>query len=108
MRWEKGCDFQTGRAISRDRSSLLMALLRPPIRHTSVDEARLDVSMTQVILDKIDRLAGVCVVMSISECTRRHVGGRPEKRSKEIDVAARVRTFSFTRGETPHREVRNH
>jgi hypothetical protein len=51
-------------------------LASPPIRHASVDEARLDVSMTEVIRDEVDRLAGVGVVISISECTRRHVGAR--------------------------------
>ena len=34
-------------------------LASPPIRHASVDEARLDVSMTKVILYEVDRLAGV-------------------------------------------------
>ena len=51
-------------------------LASPPVRHAGVDEGRLDVSMAEVILDEVDRLAGVCVVISISECTRRHVGAR--------------------------------
>jgi hypothetical protein len=53
---------QLGTAISRDRSSLLMALLR---RHAGVDEARLDVSMTKVILYEVDRLARVKQVSPI-------------------------------------------
>jgi hypothetical protein len=46
--------------------------------------------MTEVILYEVDRLACVCMVISISECTRRHVGGgdQAEKRSRQIDVAA--------------------
>jgi hypothetical protein len=46
------CDF-SGPLKPVDRLAL------PPIRHASVDEARLDVSMTKVILYEVDRLAGV-------------------------------------------------
>jgi hypothetical protein len=31
----------------------------PPVRHAGVDEARFDVPVAEVILDEIDRLAGV-------------------------------------------------
>jgi hypothetical protein len=54
------CDF-SGPLERVDR------LASPPIRHPSVDEARLDVSMTKVILYEVDRLAGVGVVISISD-----------------------------------------
>ena len=58
---EKTADAtHAGSAISRDRSSLLMALHRRR-SDTSVGEARLDVSMTKVILDEVDRVACVCV-----------------------------------------------
>ena len=46
------------------------SLASPPIRHAGVDEARLDVSMTEVILYEVDRLA--CV-----EKVRRH--GMPHR-----------------------------
>jgi hypothetical protein len=34
-------------------------LASPPIRHASVDEARLDVAMAEVVLNEADRLACV-------------------------------------------------
>jgi hypothetical protein len=52
------CDFP-GTFQSADR------LASPPIRYTSVEEARLDLSMTKVILYEVDRLG--CV-----EKMRRH------------------------------------
>jgi hypothetical protein len=87
VKWERGRRVQTGTAISLDRSSLLIVLRRRR-SHPRVDEARLDVSMTKVILDEVDRLAGVCVVISISECTRTSGREQAEKRSRQIDVAA--------------------
>jgi hypothetical protein len=60
--------------VDSDRRRDLPGPLKPtdhlvpsPIRHLSVDEARLDVSMTKVILYEVDRLAGVGVVISISD-----------------------------------------
>jgi hypothetical protein len=47
-------------------------LASPPIRHASVDEARLDVSMTKVILYEVDRLACVecsCLASPGAICT---------------------------------------
>jgi hypothetical protein len=50
---------QLGTAICRDRSSLLMVLVRPQIGNSGVEQAALDRPVTQVILDEVDRLAGI-------------------------------------------------
>jgi hypothetical protein len=66
-RWEESVEVEE--AIGRVNSSRCRDLAgslkpadghaSPTIRHASVDEARLDVSMTEVILHEVDRLAGV-------------------------------------------------
>src|SRR5215475_3002021 len=55
VRWERGGTVRTGSDLPRPLESA-DCLASPPIRHASIDEARLDVSMTEVILYEVDRL----------------------------------------------------
>ena len=81
VRWKEGrcsdrhCDLPRP-LESADR------LASPPIRHARVDEARLDVSMTKVILYEVDRLTCVetsrrCVAIECRmQCTCLRLRGR--------------------------------